>query len=71
MQQGDDRYAKAAETAHKLAPEATTQCLREAVRDCGREVPDREIDAATEKAFASPSSSNPMSIEILQEPKIL
>jgi hypothetical protein len=40
-----------------LAPEATTQCLREAVRDCGREVPDREIDAATEKAFASSGMS--------------
>lgn len=36
-----------------LDPEATAQSLVEAVRDCGRAVPDREINAAVEKAFAS------------------
>lgn len=36
-----------------LEPETTAQCLREAVRNCGRVVPDREIVAAVQKAFAS------------------
>lgn len=34
-----------------LSPERTVQCLVDAVRDCGRVVPDREINAAVEKAF--------------------
>lgn len=40
-----------------LSPEATAQCLRDAVRDCGRVVPDSEINAAVEKAFATGCAS--------------
>ena len=36
-----------------LDPAATAQCLRDAVRDCGREVPQREIDDTVATAFVS------------------
>jgi hypothetical protein len=37
-----------------LEPPTTIQCLRDAVRGCGRAVPDQEIEAAVAKAFDSP-----------------
>lgn len=40
-----------------LSPTTTSGLLREATRDCGRAVPDREIDDAVQKAFESDGSS--------------